>query len=248
MQLLPIRRLAWLLLSGASLQTTTAELPTGLLSFGGFEAELARDGAVRIEGAGWPTFTGTWRRAGDELTLTTTECPAPGRYRIRVESGRLHYTLIEDECHPRRMILDGSTWRPAGENVERPNREIVLTRADDAPPLPEPSPSTDSWPSFRGPRAAGVADGQHLPDTWDGVTGRNVLWKTPIPGLAHSSPIVWGDTVFVTSAVSSREDASFRPGLYGDGDASEDRSPHQWKIIALDKRSGRPIWERSRPV
>jgi len=101
-----------------------------------------------------------------------------------------------------------------------------------------------NWPSFRGPGASGVAEGQHLPDTWSGETGENVLWRTPIPGLGHSSPVVWGDRVFVTSAVSSNPDATFRPGLYGDGDASTDRSPQRWMIYAVDRRTGSIRWER----
>src|SRR2546430_2228763 len=78
----------------------------------------------------------------------------------------------------------------------------------------------------------------------DGRTGENVLWRTAIPGLAHSSPVVWGDRVFVTSAVSSRPGASFKPGLYGDGDASDDRSPQQWTIFAVDKKTGKIAWQR----
>jgi outer membrane protein assembly factor BamB len=101
------------------------------------------------------------------------------------------------------------------------------------------------WPSFRGESAAGVRDGQNLPESWDVEKGTNLRWKTRIPGLAHSSPVVWGDRVFVTSAVSSRADATFRRGLYGDGDASDDRSVHQWKVFALDKKSGKILWERT---
>ncbi|HEX2442680.1 MAG TPA: PQQ-binding-like beta-propeller repeat protein [Vicinamibacterales bacterium] len=100
------------------------------------------------------------------------------------------------------------------------------------------------WPSFRGPAASGIADGQQIPDTWDVVSGKNVRWRTAIPGLAHSSPVVAGDRVFVTTAVSSRGGATFKPGLYGDGTASEDQSSHQWKVIALDRRNGRVLWER----
>ena len=59
-----------------------------------------------------------------------------------------------------------------------------------------------NWPSFRGPQASGVADGQNLPDRWNGTTGEQVLWKTRIPGLAHSSPIVWEDRIFVTTAIT----------------------------------------------
>src|SRR5687768_8279648 len=93
--------------------------------------------------------------------------------------------------------------------------------------------SQADWPSFRGPAAAGVADGQRLPDSWDGTKGVNVKWKTPIPGLAHSSPIVSGDRIFVTTAVSSRGNATFKPGLYGEGTASDDRSVHKWQVISI---------------
>ena len=59
----------------------------------------------------------------------------------------------------------------------------------------------DQWPQFRGPRSNGVADDPHLPDTWS--TTRNVVWKTEIPGSGWSSPVVWGDRIFVTSVVST---------------------------------------------
>jgi outer membrane protein assembly factor BamB len=101
-----------------------------------------------------------------------------------------------------------------------------------------------NWPSFRGPSASGVADGQDLPAAWDLTIGKNLKWKTPIPGLAHSSPILWGNRIFVTTAVSSLPDATFKPGLYGEGTASEDRSSQQWKIYALNKDTGKIEWER----
>jgi outer membrane protein assembly factor BamB len=90
-----------------------------------------------------------------------------------------------------------------------------------------------------------VADGQKLPDTWSGVSGTNIRWKVPVRGLAHSSPIVWGDRIFVTSAISSRADATFKPGLYGEGTASEDRTEHQWVVMALDLRNGRTAWTQT---
>jgi outer membrane protein assembly factor BamB len=107
------------------------------------------------------------------------------------------------------------------------------------------SAPADNWPGFRGPTASGVADGQRLPDTWDGVAGSNIQWKIALPGLAHSSPIVWGDRVFVTTAISSRPDATFKPGLYGEGTASEDRTVHKWVVMALDRRTGKTIWQQT---
>ena len=100
-----------------------------------------------------------------------------------------------------------------------------------------------AWPSFRGPRASGVADGQALPERWNGVDGANVRWRTAIPGLGHSSPVVWGGRVFVTSAVSTDPRATFRPGLYGAGTASSDRSPQRWMVYALDAGTGDLLWE-----
>jgi outer membrane protein assembly factor BamB len=101
------------------------------------------------------------------------------------------------------------------------------------------------WPSFRGPGASGVADGNKLPLQWDAVRGTNVRWKVPVAGLAHSSPTVWGQQIFLTTAVSSKPDATFKRGLYGAGTASDDLSPHSWKLLCLDSRNGKTIWERT---
>ena len=226
-----------------------SQLPATPLHYGFFVIRFGADGAFTLEGKEWKPFTGTWSADGDEVTLQTTggprgDCPAPGRYRFRVDGSRLMLTLVADECSARRMVLRDSTWRPAGEAARAPERRIVRTGADRPPELPKPSAARGSWPSFRGPHASGVADGQHLPDRWSGSTGENILWRTPIPGLAHSSPIVWGDRVFVTSAISSRPNATFKPGLYGDGEASEDLSPHRWVLYAIDKRTGKIVWER----
>ena len=146
------------------------------------------------------------------------------------------------------MILDRSTWSPVGEVKPTAQRRFVRTagRPTARPPArPDPNTSSGSWPSFRGPQASGVAEKQNLPDRWNGTTGENILWRTAIPGLAHSSPVVWGHRIFVTSASSSDPKATFRPGLYGDGDAAADRSHHRWMIYALDKRTGKILWERA---
>jgi len=105
--------------------------------------------------------------------------------------------------------------------------------------------AADVWPGFRGPHASGVADGQVLPEKWSGVTGDNLRWKIAVPGLSHSSPIVWNDRVFVTTAISSRPDATFKPGLYGEGTASEDRTPQRWVVMAIDRATGKTIWQQT---
>jgi outer membrane protein assembly factor BamB len=100
------------------------------------------------------------------------------------------------------------------------------------------------WPSFRGANAAGVADGHPMPVKWNATTGENILWKTPIPGVAVSSPIVWGDRVFVSTAVSSDPKAGIRTGQYGDVEPMNDSTRHSWRLFALDRRSGKIVWER----
>ena len=77
-----------------------------------------------------------------------------------------------------------------GTQLPPATRRIVRTATDRLPSLPGAAASTGSWPSFRGPEASGIADGQNLPDTWNVQSGSNVLWRTSIPGLSHSSPIV----------------------------------------------------------
>jgi len=225
-----------------------AALPLHPLTFGVFIARFDPAGTFSLEGDRWPKLSGTWKSAGSEVELLMSGgaggCDGPGKYRFNTDGKRVSFDLVSDECKPRQMILDRSTWLPAGEAVITPLRKITRTSSARPPARPSPATAKGTWPSFRGPQASGVADGQNLPDAWNGKTGQSILWRTAIPGLAHSSPIVWGNRIFVTSAVSSDPKASFRPGLYGDGDASKDRSRHRWMIYALDKQSGKIVWER----
>lgn len=234
-----------------AVRQTDVQIPSYPLKFGVFVAQFDTNSTFTLEGDRWPTLKGNWKIKGDEIELLITAapkgCEGAGRYKIKVGGKNVGFDLISDDCVPRRMILDRSTWMPATEVKTIPTRQIVRTKGTSAtaPTVrPNPNASKGSWSSFRGNQASGVADKQNLPDKWDVKTGENILWRTPIPGLAHSSPIVWGDKVFVTSAVSSDPNATFRPGLYGDGDASKDTSQHRWMLYAIDKRTGKMLWER----
>lgn len=101
------------------------------------------------------------------------------------------------------------------------------------------------WPQFRGPHATGIADAESLPAVWDVKSGTNVRWKTPIPGLAHSSPIAWGDRVFVTSAVSGDPDAYLRLGMYSESPDHPENLVHDFRVYCLDRHSGNMIWEKT---
>lgn len=101
------------------------------------------------------------------------------------------------------------------------------------------------WPSFRGLHASGVADGFVTPETWDVESSKGVAWKTPIPGLGHSSPVIWKDRVCVTTAISGKADAELKVGLYGDIKPVEDTTLHEWRVVCVDKRSGKVAWSRT---
>jgi len=104
--------------------------------------------------------------------------------------------------------------------------------------------SAQNWPSFRGPNASGVADGKPTAVKWNAPAGENVAWKAPVDGVAVSSPIVWGDRVFVSTAISSDPKQVIRTGQYGDVEPVADASKHTWHLIAIDKATGKVVWDK----
>ena len=121
---------------------------------------------------------------------------------------------------------------------------VLLTAAALTAAARAPRAGVD-WPQFRGIAAAGVAEGFSLPATWDAAKNTNIAWKTPIPGLGLSSPIVWGDEIFISTSISGKSDANLRVGLYGDIRSVEDDTPHEWRVYALDKKSGKIKWQQT---
>ena len=101
------------------------------------------------------------------------------------------------------------------------------------------------WPGFRGYMASGVLDNANIPDVFDFHKMINIKWKKEIPGLGLSSPVIWGDKLFLTSAVSKSDNQGIKTGIYGDGMPVPDSSVHDWKVFCIDKYSGKTIWERT---
>jgi outer membrane protein assembly factor BamB len=104
--------------------------------------------------------------------------------------------------------------------------------------------SASDWPQFRGPAAGGAGAGSP-PIEWSGDTGKQILWKTEIPGLGHSSPIVWGDRMFVTSAVPAGGESALKLGLYGDIEPVKGEGPQRLIVFCLDRKSGKILWQRT---
>src|SRR5207245_4462474 len=113
----------------------------------------------------------------------------------------------------------------------------------------------NDWPQFRGPGAAGLSDEKQLPLEWS--ADKNVQWKVKIPGRGWSSPIVWGEKVFVTAAFSE-QDAKPRPGggqsggrpgggraggFGGRGGGKPPDVVYRWEVYCLDRASGKVLWK-----
>jgi outer membrane protein assembly factor BamB len=106
-------------------------------------------------------------------------------------------------------------------------------------------PADPNWPQFRGPGAQGVSPGPATPTTWDVAGGKNVKWKTPVPGLGYSCPVIWGDKLFITTATHDGKDQTVRVGLYGDIKPVDESVPFQFKVLCLDKNSGKVLWDQT---
>jgi len=108
--------------------------------------------------------------------------------------------------------------------------------------LPAADLADKQWPQFRGPGSTGVADDPSLPDKWSQT--EDVAWKTAIPGVGWSSPIIWGDRIFVTSVISSADGEKPKKGLYFGGERKAPTDEHRWMVYAIDFKTGKVVWER----
>lgn len=103
-------------------------------------------------------------------------------------------------------------------------------------------PAEANWPQFRGADATGVARNTGLPDQWSATD--NVEWKSDIPGRGWGSPIVWGDSIFLSTVVNTGTTEPLKKGLYFGGDRKEiPTSVHEWKVLSLELASGNVRWE-----
>ncbi len=121
-------------------------------------------------------------------------------------------------------------------------------RAQEATTLDEPAHADADanvaahWPQFRGPDARGVANGANLPDRWTAT--ENVAWKTDVPGRGWSSPIVWGNRLFLTTVVNTGTTEAPKKGLYFGGERKQPEDVHQWMVLCLALETGDVLWKK----
>lgn len=118
-------------------------------------------------------------------------------------------------------------------------------------PLRAVPPLADNWPQWRGPDGAGIARGD-FPTTWSAT--EHVAWKTTIPGKGHSSPVIWGNRLFVTTAIQGEQipgrkapdhlDFNLRPGYLHPDSVGVDYA-NTLKVLALDTGTGAVVWDRT---
>jgi len=106
-------------------------------------------------------------------------------------------------------------------------------------------PPEQQWSQFRGYMSSGVLDQADIPTSWDLSSGENVLWNIEIPGLGLSSPVIWGDKLFITTAISEQDKDGLKKGIYGDISSVNDDSEHEWKLYCINKHSGDILWEKT---
>lgn len=126
----------------------------------------------------------------------------------------------------------------------RTTRRAFLLSGLAAPSVLRSQSPSAFWPQFRGLSASGLGTGEP-PVEWHGESGKGILWKTAIPGLGHSSPVVWGDRIFLTSAVPETGEPALRLGLYGDIRPVEGEGAQAFNIYCLDRLTGKIVWERT---
>ena len=143
--------------------------------------------------------------------------------------------------------------KKAKSKAEREAEAKKKAEEEAKPEFPADSPESrvadrrfvsNNWPQFRGTGARGIADGQNPPQTWNAEEAKNLLWKTAIPGLGHSCPVIYGEFMYLTSAISSGGDESIRAGNYGDVKSVEDDSEHRFVVYCINKRTGEIVWEK----
>jgi outer membrane protein assembly factor BamB len=110
------------------------------------------------------------------------------------------------------------------------------------------SSSAGNWPQWRGPDGSGISTEKNLPAEWS--TTKNIKWKTPIEGRGHSSPIVWGNKIFLTTAIEGEVVPGAKAAKhvldnkdFVHPDSVGANKKHTFKVIAIDRNDGKVLWQ-----
>lgn len=109
---------------------------------------------------------------------------------------------------------------------------------------------SNDWPGWRGPSGNGISPLKNIPASWS--VDRNIAWKTAVPGRGYSSPVVWGNRVFLTADIEGEAVTGVEPpkhrikgGPFRHPDSTGMNRKHTLKILCFDAASGKQLWERT---
>ncbi len=143
------------------------------------------------------------------------------------------------------IFLGGRMQGALRRSVAEPVANATTAHATDETTRAKPPGArrkTTNWPGFRGDNGDGIGDGLSTPESWNLATGDNVRWSAEIEGLGNSSPVIWGDRVYLTTAVATGIEQEVVTGDTGSGADVEEAVEHSWQVLAFDKASGRQLW------
>lgn len=122
---------------------------------------------------------------------------------------------------------------------------VLLLVVPASAPVALAADSSSGWPQWRGPEANGVAPGADPPRTWSET--ENVLFKVEVPGRGHASPVVWGNRIFLLTAIPTGQSAKVAEGeeapAFGRGVTPDEVL--RFTVLALDRETGKVVWERT---
>ncbi|MEM9409896.1 MAG: PQQ-binding-like beta-propeller repeat protein [Planctomycetota bacterium] len=129
--------------------------------------------------------------------------------------------------------------------VTTPNQSAGNTKFDFESDRPVPINKPKNWLAFRGDGRSGNGDGQYPPAAFDLKAKRNIRWTVPVEGLGLSSPVIWNNRIYITTAVSSSTKQTVDDGGLGWIASVPENIPHEWKVLCFDLETGEKVWERT---
>lgn len=146
--------------------------------------------------------------------------PRPGHATDRGE------IQVKEAKRARWAVAGGLAMLAAGMTLVGMSGSVEFAQAEEAgPPFASMEERLMQWPRFRGPGGAGVSAYTNIPTSWNGKTGENILWKSPVPMSGRNSPVVWKDRIFLTGA-----------------------DPNVRQVYCYDAKSGQLLWKGDVPT
>jgi outer membrane protein assembly factor BamB len=186
--------------------------------------------------------------------------------KFTVGSGEATFEMSDGKVNAIGLTIRETTYdlKRGGKAVEKSDDEPAETISEFRPSsstslAADAKISSVNWPGFRGSGSRGVAEGQKPPTNFhvaakkggereeDAAPEENqmLLWQTPVAGLGLSSPTIWEDKIFITTAVTEGDAGELRTGLFGDVDSVEENQEYEFKLLCYSKTSGEKLWERT---